>query len=95
MSVQKHSLQTRDLACLCSVMHLKNRYFVISRIFSFIYDFVGKLVQLGAYWRLEELDFTTLLQRCDVEVNDTRLVFTTQHHNVSMSRRCDVVTLIC
>ena len=49
MSVQKHSLQTRDLACLCLVMHLKNHYFVILLIFSFIYDLVGKLVQLGAY----------------------------------------------
>ena len=27
MSVQKHSLHTRDLACLCSILDLKNRYF--------------------------------------------------------------------
>ena len=87
MSVQKHPLHTRDLACLCLVLHLKNRYFVILLIFSFISDLVGKFVQFEAYWRLEEGDFTTLLQRRDVEVNDTGLVFTTQC--------CDVVTLIC
>ena len=28
------------------------------------------MVQLKAYWRLEGRDFTTLLQRRDVEVND-------------------------
>ena len=66
MSVQKHSLHTRDLACLCSVLHLKNRYFVISLIFSFISNLVGKLVQLEAYWRLDEGDFTTVLQHRDV-----------------------------
>ena len=49
MSVQKHSLHTYDLACLCSVLHLKNLYFVISLIFSFISNIVGKLVQLEAY----------------------------------------------
>ena len=49
MSVQKHLLHTRDLACLCSVLHLKTRYFVISPIFSFIYDLIGKFVQLEAY----------------------------------------------
>ena len=58
MSDQKHSLHIRDLACLCSVLHLKNRYFLISLIFSFIFDLVGKLVQLEAYWRLDEGDFT-------------------------------------
>ena len=61
ISVQKHSLHTRDLAFLCSILHLKNHYFVISLISSFIYDLGGKLVQLEAYWRLEEGDFTTLL----------------------------------
>ena len=85
MSVQKHSLHTRYLACLHSILHLKNRYFVISLIFSFIYDLVGKLVQFEAYWRLEERDFTTLLQRHDIEVNNTRLVFTAQRRNVSTS----------
>ena len=66
MSVQKHSLHTWDLTCLCLVLYLKNCYFVISLIFSFISDLVGKLVQLEAYWRLEEGDFTTLLQHRDV-----------------------------
>ena len=66
MSVQKYSLHTRDLACLCSVLHLKNRYFVISLIFSFISDLVGKLVQFEAYWRLDEGVCTTMLQRRDV-----------------------------
>ena len=49
MSVQKHSLHTRDLAFLCSILHLKNHYFVILLISSFIYDLGGKLVQLEAY----------------------------------------------
>ena len=70
MSVQKHSLHTWDLACLCSVLHLNNCYFVISLIFSFIFNLVGKLVQFKAYWRLEEGDFTTLLQRHNIEVNN-------------------------
>ena len=95
MSVQKHSLHTRDLVCLCSILHLKNHCFVILLIFCFISDLVGKLVQLEAYWRLEEGDFTTLLQRRNVEVNDTGLVFTAQRHDISTSQRCDVVTLIC
>ena len=43
-------------------------YFVMLLIFSFMFDFVSKVVQLKA--RLEERDFTTLLQRRDVEVND-------------------------
>ena len=57
--------------CLCLVLYLKNRYFVISLIFSFIFDLVGKLVQLETYWRLEEGDFTTLLQRRDVPTSMT------------------------
>ena len=51
--------------------------FVISLIFSFIFDLVGILVQLKAYWRLEEGDFKTMLQCRDVEVNDVRPVFNT------------------
>ena len=95
MSVQKHLLHSQDLACLCSILHLKNHYFFISLIFSFISDLVGKLVQLEAYWILEEGEFTTLLQRREVEVNNAGLVFTTQRRDISTSRRCDVVTLIC
>ena len=48
----------------------KDCYFVMLLIFSFMFDFVGKVVQLKAYWRIEERNFTTLLQRHDVEVND-------------------------
>ena len=66
MSVQKISLHSRDLACLCPVLHLKNWDFFILLIFSFMFDLVGKVVQLKAYWRLEERDFTTLLRCCDV-----------------------------
>ena len=79
MSVQKHSLHTQDLACLCSILHLKNYYFIILLIFSFIFDFVGKVVQMKAYLRLEERDFTTLLQRRDA----------------SMSRHLNVSTFLC
>ena len=85
MSIQKHSLHTWDLVCLCSILHLKNCYFVISLIFSFLYDLVGKLVQLEAYCRLDEGDFTTLLQHRNVEVNDVGLVFIAQHRDVAMS----------
>ena len=95
LSVQKHLLHSQDLACLCSILHLKNQYFVILLIFSFISDLVGKLVQLKAYWRLEEGEFKTLLQRREVEVNNAGLLFTAKRRDISMSRRCDVVTLIC
>ena len=65
----KTLIRYTDLVCLCLVLHLKNRYFFILLIFSFIYDLVGKLVQLEAYWRLEEGDVNTLLQRCDVPMS--------------------------
>ena len=99
MSVKKQSLHTQDLACLCSVLHLKNWDFVIFLIFSFMFDLVGKVVQLKAYWRLEEIDFTTLLQRRDASTSRLSNIATLRSTTLSglqypTSRRC-VATLRC
>ena len=48
------------------------------------------MVQLKAYWRLEERDFTTLLQRHDVEVNDA---VWSSIPNVATLQSCDTYVL--
>ena len=100
MSVQKHSLHTRDLACFCSVLHLKDWDFVIFLIFSFMFDLIGKVVQLKAYWRLEERYFTTLLQR--LGASTSRLSNIAKLRSMTLyglqyptSRRHNVATLRC
>ena len=68
----------------------KDCSFVMLLIFSFMFDFVCKVVQLKVYWRLEETNFIALFQHHDASMSQRSNVAMPQHHDVPTSRCLNV-----
>ena len=51
-------------------LHINKLCFVTFLIFSFIFGLLGKMVQVRLVGDLKKVDYKTLIQRCDVEIND-------------------------